>query len=194
MLSKQEILSVFKETGALLNGHFLLSSGLHSPQYFQCAKVLQYPWHAERLCGEIANYFSDSKVDVVVAPAIGGIVVAQEVGRPLRRRAIFAEREGGKMTLRRGFEIRKGERALVVEDVTTTGGSALEVMNAVREMGGDVVGFGCLVDRSGGKAKFDIPTFSLIKMDVRNYSPEDCPLCQQGIELVKPGSRKISES
>ncbi len=192
MLTQGEILEIFKKTGALLSGHFLLTSGLHSPAYFQCAKVLQYPKYAQQLCGRLAEGFGDRRIELVIAPAIGGIVVACEVGRALDVRTIFAEREAGRMTLRRGFEIFPGEKALVVEDVITTGGSVQEVIEAVEANGGEIVGVGCLVDRSGGKARFNVPLDSLAQMEVVTYQPQQCPLCAKGIELAKPGSRKSS--
>jgi len=189
-LDREKALRIFHETGALLEGHFLLTSGLHSPQYFQCALVLQYPKYAELFAGEIVRQFAGQEIDAVIAPAIGGIVVSQEVGRQLGVRAIWAERESDSMTLRRGFRIEPGERVLVVEDVVTTGGSVREVIQLVRESGGFVVGVGAIVDRSAGKVRFDVPFAAAFSMDVITYQPEDCPLCQQGVPLVKPGSRK----
>ncbi|MGA9119488.1 MAG: orotate phosphoribosyltransferase [Bacteroidota bacterium] len=186
-------LSLFKQTGALLEGHFQLTSGLHSNQYFQCAKVLQYPEHCEALCGELAGAFRGLEVDAVIAPAMGGIVVAQEVGRQLRKRTMFTERKEGSMQLRRGFEIRRGERVLVCEDVVTTGGSVLEVIEIVRQNEGKVAGVAYIVDRSGGKVKFPMEPGGLqhpvLTMDVVTYQPEACPLCAAGIPVVKPGSR-----
>lgn len=184
-------LSLFKESGALLEGHFILTSGLHSPNYFQCALVLQYPSYAEKLCGEISKHFEKAEVDVVIAPAVGGIVVAQEVGRQLGKRTIFAERQDGKMTLRRGFSIQPGERVLVVEDVVTTGGSVFEVIDLVREAGGIPVGAGYIVDRSGGNVHFGIDQFAVLTLHVTTYQPQNCPLCEQGIPAVKPGSRGL---
>ncbi len=179
---------MFKASGALLEGHFQLSSGKHSPQYFQCAKVLQYPANAEALCGEIAGKFRPAKVDVVIAPALGGIVVGQEVGRQLNVRTIFAERAGQELQLRRGFEIRSGEQALVCEDVVTTGGSVMEVIEIVRKNGGRVVGVGAIVDRSGGASP--LPNlFATMTMDVVAYEPDACPLCRKGVPVEKPGSR-----
>ncbi len=193
MLTQEEILEIFKETGALLSGHFLLTSGLHSPTYFQCAKVLQYPKYAQQLCGQLTERFRGRKIDLVIAPAIGGIVVACEVGRVLGVRTIFAEREAGRMTLRRGFEIYPGEKVIVVEDVVTTGGSVGEVIEAVEANRAEVVGVGCLVDRSGGKARFSVPLVSLVQMEVVTYRPEHCPLCVEGMKLVKPGSRNSTD-
>lgn len=192
-MSKEEVLKLFRDTGALFDGHFRLSSGLHSPQYFQCAKVLQYPRHAELLCGEIARRYASEKIDLVISPALGGIVVGQEVGRQLGTRSIFAERADGVLQLRRGFEIRSGERALVCEDVVTTGGSMGEVMEIVRKEGGVVAGAGCIVDRSNGKVRGPDgeAVFSLLTMDVVTYKLEGCPLCKQRIPLVKPGSRSV---
>ena len=193
-MSKEEVLNLFKETGALLEGHFRLTSGLHSPHYFQCAKVLQYPQHAQKLCWEIACYFMTEKINLVIGPALGGIIVAQEVARLLSARSIFAEREDNKMTLRRGFEIKPGERVLVVEDVVTTGGSIMEVIDLVQKASAHLVGVGFLVDRSQQRASFDVPKFSVIEMDVVTYQPDACPLCKKGIPVVKPGSRKLIDS
>ena len=190
-LSEKEILEIFEKSGALLKGHFLLTSGRHSNVYFQCAKVLQYPEYAEKICGMIAKHFKSEKIDTVIAPAIGGIVVGQEVARQLNKRSIFAEREDKSLTLRRGFAIEKGEKVLVCEDVVTTGGSVFEVIDIVKNLGGDVVGVGFIVDRSNGKVNFDHPQFSAMMLDAKSFLPEECPLCKKGIELVKPGSRKI---
>ena len=187
-MDKNEILVIFKKTDALLDGHFQLTSGLHSPQYFQCAKVLQYPEYMELLCGLIADHFRVHKPDCVVSPALGGIVVGQEVGRQLKIRTMFTERKDGFMQLRRGFEIDKGEKVLVCEDVTTTGGSALEVCEIIRAVGGIVSGVGAVVDRSGGKVPFE-KFYATMVMDVVTYKPEECPLCKKGLPLVKPGSR-----
>ena len=190
-LKREEILEIFKETGALLEGHFILTSGLHSDKYFQCAKVLQYPWHAETLCREITDHFKNERIDVIVSPAVGGIVFGQEIGRLLGVRAIFAERVEGQMTLRRGFSISPEERVLVAEDVTTTGGSVKEVMEVVKQAGGEIKAVTSLVDRSSGKAKFGVPYFSLFQMEVKNYDPENCPLCRKGSTAIKPGSRGL---
>ncbi len=190
-LSKEKILFIFKETGAFLQGHFILSSGLHSDTYFQCAKVLQYPWHSELFCKEIVNHFRKERIDVIVSPAIGGIVVGQEVARLLGVRAIFTEREESKMALRRGFEISAGEHVLVVEDVTTTGGSVQEVIEVARNSGGCVIAVTSIVDRSEGNIQFNIPFFSLFQMKIRNYPLDSCPLCQSGSIAVKPGSRGL---
>lgn len=190
-LSQDEILQIFKDTGALLQGHFLLTSGKHSAQYMQCAQVLQYPAKAEALCKELAVKFEEFEIDTVIAPAVGGIVVAHDVGRALEVKAIFTERQNGEMTLRRGFELALGEKVLVVEDVITTGGSVKEVIKVVKEAGAIPVGVGVLVDRSGGKADFGgLPLHSLIQMNIEVFEPENCPLCAQGLPAEKPGSRK----
>jgi orotate phosphoribosyltransferase len=191
-MNPEHVLSIFKSTGALLEGHFLLTSGLHSNQYFQCAKVLQHPVHCQALCRVIADQFHGTHIDVVIAPAMGGIVVSQEVGRHLGARTIFAERKEGVMQIRRGFEIIAGEHVLVCEDVVTTGGSVQEVIGLVFERGGVVAGVGCIVDRSGGVVRFDHvarPLVAVLRMNAVTYKPDVCPLCAQGIPAVKPGSR-----
>lgn len=188
-----EILQIFKQTEALLEGHFLLTSGLHSPNYFQCAKVLQFPKHCENFCRSIAEHFRNDKIDVVISPAVGGIVVGTEVGRILDTRTIFAERQDGKMTLRRGFSVSKGENVLVTEDVVTTGGSVFEVIELVKSFGANVVGVGYVVDRSNGKVDFGVKKISLLQVEVITFKAEDCPLCKQGSEATKPGSRTLKK-
>ncbi len=190
-LTQEDYLDVFRKTEALLEGHFLLTSGLHSNVYFQCAKVLQFPWYSEKLCQGLSAHFRDMAIDTVITPAVGGIVVGQELARQLNVRSIFTERQDGTMTLRRGFEIAKGEKFLVAEDVTTTGGSVREVIEVVRDMGGMVQGVAAIVDRSGGKKIFDVPYFSLVQLAVENHDPETCPLCKDKLPLVKPGSRNL---
>jgi orotate phosphoribosyltransferase len=187
------MLKIFRQTGTLQRGHFVLTSGLHSPQYFQCARVLQYPKYAEKLCERMAEHFRDERIDVVVAPAIGGIIVAYEVARALGVRGIFAEREEGRMRLRRGFVLSRGERVLVVEDVITTGGSVREVLDLVKEHGAEPVGVSVVVDRSGGTVDFGVPFYALMTLEVITYPPEECPLCQQGIPVTKPGSRTLDD-
>jgi len=191
MTTNDNIISVFEETGALLKGHFRLTSGRHSDTYFQCAKVLQYPGHCERICRDLAEFFSDYEIDTVIAPAIGGIVVAQEVGRQLNKKSIWAEREDKTLTLRRGFSIQPGEKCLLCEDVVTTGGSVFEVMDIVKTNGGEVVGVAYIVDRSNGKITFGVPQKSAVSLDVISYNPESCPLCKENIPVIKPGSRKL---
>ncbi len=189
-MTEQELIEVFKERGALLEGHFRLTSGLHSNRYIQCAQVLKYPDLSAELGKELAENFRELDVELVVGPAIGGIIVAQDVGRALGVPAIFTEREQGKMTLRRGFEIKAGTRIVVVEDVITTGGSTKEVIDLVKEHGGVVVGVGSLVDRHSGDLDFGVSFRPLLKLSIETYSPDDCPLCQKGLPVVKPGSRK----
>ncbi len=191
ILSENEILQIFKNTGALLEGHFLLTSGRHSNLYFQCAKVLQYPEYTEKICRNIVEHFKNYNIDTVISPAIGGIIVGQEVARQLNKKSIFAEREDKSLSLRRGFFLEKGEKVLVCEDVITTGGSVFEVIEIVKNFGAEVVGVGSIVDRSNGKVNFGYPQISAIKMEVVSFLSEDCELCKKNIPLVKPGSRKI---
>lgn len=186
-----EIMDIFLKTEALLQGHFLLTSGRHSNQYFQCAKVLQYLNYTELICSKITEFFKNYEIDTVIAPAIGGIVVGQEVARQLGKRSIFAEREDKALSLRRGFSLKPGEKVLVCEDVVTTGGSVFEVIDIVRQNNAEVVGVGMIVDRSNGKVLFGVPQVSTLKLEVISYIPEECPFCKQNIPLVKPGSRKV---
>lgn len=187
----KNIMDLFLETDALLNGHFLLTSGKHSNQYFQSAKVLQYPENTELICSKIAEFFKDFEIDTVISPAIGGIVVGQEVARQMGKRFIFAEREEKNLKLRRGFELIENENVLVCEDVVTTGGSVFEVINIIKEAGAKLVGVGMIVDRSNGKVDFGVPQVSTLQLEVVTYEPEECPLCKDGIPLVKPGSKKL---
>jgi orotate phosphoribosyltransferase len=187
----ERVLQMLQSTEALLEGHFLLTSGLHSTRYVQCARVLQYPQHAEALGTWIAEKFRQEAVDAVISPAVGGIVIGQEVARSLGVRAIFGEREQGVMTLRRGLEVAPGERFLVIEDVTTTGGSVREVMQVVRARHGTVVGVGAILDRSSGTLALDVPFQALASLQVVNHSASECPPCQQGSVPVKPGSRSL---
>ena len=191
-MDSQIALDLFKKSGAMLDGHFVLTSGLHSPNYFQCARVLQYPTFTEQLCKDIADRFRDQRIDTVISPAVGGIVVGQETARLLGCRAIFAERVNGNMVLRRGLEIKEGERILCVEDVITTGGSIREIVDLAQQQA-DVRGVACIVDRSGGKAQFPVDFYSVLRMNVVTYDPSDCPLCAQGIAVVKPGSRDLKK-
>jgi orotate phosphoribosyltransferase len=193
MMTQDEILSIFKQTHALLEGHFQLTSGLHSAQYFQCAQVLQYPHYAEKLCRHIAEHFRLANPTLVIAPALGGIVVAQEVGRQLNTRTIFTERQNGIMQLRRGFAIDKNDNVLVCEDVITTGGSVQEVIDIVLKSGGTVIGVGAIVDRSNGKSSLK-NLFAVMTMNVLTYQPTDCPLCRQNIPVEKPGSRTTHQT
>ena len=188
-MTESEVLTLFRRSGALLDGHFRLSSGLHSPGYLQCALVLQHPRDAEALGAAVGSLVRSLGAVTVLSPALGGIVIGQEVGRALGVRAIFAERQDGALTLRRGFALDPGEKVLVVEDVVTTGGSTRETMDVARAAGAIVVGACAIVDRSGGKQNLDVPFHALLPMDVKAYQPDACPLCQAGVPVVKPGSR-----
>jgi len=190
-MEQEEILEIFKTSGALLEGHFRLTSGLHSSRYLQCALVLQHPSHAAALGGALAARMCElaGRPSLVIAPALGGILVSHEVARSLGVRGLFAEREGGILKLRRGFRIEPGEHCFVVEDVLTTGGSTIETMDVVRQAGGIVIAAGCMVDRSGGRIDLGVPRVALAVLDVPNYSPQNCPLCLAGSEAIKPGSR-----
>ena len=188
-MKNENILEIFEETNALLNGHFLLTSGRHSSQYFQCALVLQYPEYNTLICSLIVSHFRIFDIDAVISPAIGGIVVGQEVARQLEKKFIFAEREDKTLTLRRGFQIEEGKRYLVCEDVVTTGGSVFEVIDICKSAGAEIKGIICIVDRSE-KVDFGYPFYSLIKIQADKYAPDDCPLCRDGIDIYYPGSRK----
>ena len=183
------VLDLFRKSGALLEGHFRLSSGLHSDRYLQSALVLQHPEFAEALGAALAERIRHLQPTVVISPALGGIVIGQEVGRALGVRAIFAERQEGKLVLRRGFSMSPGDRAVVVEDVVTTGGSTRETIDAATAAGGEVVGAGTIIDRGNDAARLDVPLFALVKLDVPTYQPDACPLCAQGTPAIKPGSR-----
>jgi orotate phosphoribosyltransferase len=188
-LGERQTLELYEKTGALLRGHFRLTSGLHSDIYLQSALVLQYPEHAAALGSALAAGFRTDGVQTVLAPAIGGILVAHEVARALGVRALFTEREGGTMRLRRGFALATGERCLVVEDVITTGGSTREVVACAEEHGGAVVGVGSLIDRSGGAAAFTVRRTALATVSATAWPSEACPLCKTGSQAIKPGSR-----
>jgi orotate phosphoribosyltransferase len=187
----EEVLERFRRTGALLEGHFVLTSGLHSSSYLQCALVLQHPSEAEAFGSAIAGRFEGQSIETVVAPAIGGIIIGWETARALGVRALWTEREDGQMTLRRGFSIRPGESVLVVEDVITTGGSTLETVEALRAAGANVAGAASIIDRSGGRAHVGVPRVALATLDVPAHAPNVCPLCAAGVPFVKPGSRKM---
>ncbi|NTV02348.1 MAG: orotate phosphoribosyltransferase [Chlorobiaceae bacterium] len=188
-MTNAETLAMFKSTGALLDGHFRLTSGRHSDSYFQCAKVLQHPGHLSAICSAIAGHFRDAGITTVISPAIGGIVVGTEVGRQLGVKTIFAERKEGVMTIRRGFVIEPSEKVLVVEDVITTGGSVAEVIELVEAAGATVAGVGSVVDRSNGRVKLTGNQYSLLSLEVVSHAPEECPLCKQGVPIYAPGSR-----
>jgi orotate phosphoribosyltransferase len=183
------VLDRFRRVGGLLEGHFRLTSGLHSPGYLQCALVLQHPAEAEACGVAIADRVRSLGADVVLSPALGGIVIGQEVGRALGVRAIFAERQDGRLTLRRGFSLEPGQKVLVVEDVVTTGGSTQETIDVARAAGATVVGAAAIIDRSGGKQQIDVPFHALATMALPTYEADACPLCAEGKPVVKPGSR-----
>ncbi|MFZ5943068.1 MAG: orotate phosphoribosyltransferase [Bacillota bacterium] len=189
MVKGEEIISMLKEVDALKEGHFVFTSGLHSEVYIQCALLLAQPTLSEKVCQAIAEIFREEKPDLVIGPALGGIIVAYEVARHLGIPGLFAERENGKIKLRRMFKIEPGQRVLVVEDVITTGGSSQEVIDLVESSGGKVIGVGAIVDRSNGKAVISVPFQALVKVTMNNYAPEECPLCKKGIPIDKPGSR-----
>ena len=189
MLTRDELLDLFRKSGALLEGHFRLSSGLHSTGYLQCALVLQDPQTASRLAGLLAPLTRDERPNVVLSPALGGLIVGHEMGRALGTRAIFAERQDGTLMLRRGFTLSESDRVLVVEDVVTTGKSTRETIQVATAAGARVVGAAAIVDRSGGRPDLDVPFHALLPMDLPTYAPEACPLCAQGLPVVKPGSR-----
>ena len=188
-MTEHEVYDLLVETGAILTGHFSLTSGRHSPHYVEKFNVLQHPEMTEKLCKAMAENFKDAKIETVVGPVTGGIILAHETGKALGTRAIFTERVDGVMTFRRGFTLHEGERVLIVEDIVTTGGSIREVIDVVKKFGGVPVAVSMLVDRSGGKVNFgDVPSFALLHMDVETYPPEDCPLCKEGVPLTKRGS------
>lgn len=184
-------LEIFKQAGAFLEGHFLLTSGRHSDKYLQCAKVFQHAKYAQPLCKQLAERFADEHVDVVIGPAMGAIQMAYEVSRGLSCLNFFAEREEGVLTLRRGFAVTPGMRVLLVEDVCTTGGTVRELAELVKENGGEVAGVAALVDRTGGNLDFGVPFAATLTLEVSSYLPEECPICATGAPLVKPGSRKL---
>jgi orotate phosphoribosyltransferase len=188
-IATASVLDRFRRVGALLEGHFRLTSGLHSSGYLQCALVLQHPAEAEACGAAIAERVRELSPDVVLSPALGGIVIGQEVGRALGVRSLFAERQDGKLTLRRGLSISPGEKVLVVEDVVTTGGSTQETIDVARAAGATVVGASAIIDRSGGTQRIDVPFHALATISLPTYQPEQCPLCAEGKPIVKPGSR-----
>jgi len=189
-MNTEEIKQLFVETKAFHEGHFELSSGLHSDEYVQCALVLQYPHITEKLADLLAQKFASEEITCVVGPALGGVTLAYEVARSLKVRGIFAERKDGEMQIRRGFSVSDNDRILVVEDVITTGGSVKEVVKLLESMGKTVVGVGSLIDRSKSPVDFGYPFHALLAMPLKAYEPNDCPLCKNGQEIVKPGSKK----
>ena len=190
-MNSEEILKQFRDSDALLEGHFILSSGLHSPKYLQCALALAYPPDAARFGRAIAEQFTRENIETVASPAIGGLIIGYEVAKALNVRFVWTERENTRMTLRRGFSIKENERILVVEDVITTGGSTRECIAALELRGGKVVGAASIIDRSNGAADVGVPRISLVSLEVSSYKTEDCPLCANGEEVIKPGSRTL---
>ena len=192
-MERQEVIKILTDTDVLMEGHFLLTSGRHSDKYLQCARIFQYPEHASKIAAHLAAQFSDDGIDLVIGPAIGGIILSYEMGRALGVKTIFAERDNGVMTLKRGFEIPRLSKVLVVEDVVTTGGSVKEVIELVKSHQSEVLGVAAIVDRSGGKVDFGTKFICAVRMDVMSFKPEECPLCKSGIALVKPGSRVFAQ-
>ena len=193
VMEKDRAIELLKRSGALLDGHFILTSGNHSAYYIQCALLLSRPEFAVEFMQDIARHFRSMNIDTVAAPAVGGIIVSYELARLLGRRSIFLEREKGVMSLRRGFRIQRGEKVLIVEDVITTGGSVLEVGEVIRREGGEVIAFTSIVNRSEGRFQPGIPSYACVHMDIPIYTPQECPLCASGVPVVKPGSRGLRE-
>lgn len=189
-MTEQEMINLLTESGALLTGHFQLRSGLHSNRFFQAALLLQYPDKAETVCRYLAENFKGDTIDAVISPAVGGLIVGQEIARALGCRAIFADKEDGKLVLKRGFSIKPGDRILVAEDVVTKGGRVQQTIDLVRSFGGEVAGVAVIVDRSSGEASFDVPKFiSAHKLSLPTYDPKDCPMCKNGDAIDRPGSK-----
>ena len=193
MLSYEESLKILKETDALLEGHFILSSGLHSDKYIQCAKLLSKPEKAKDLCSSLAEKIKKkyTEIDLILSPAIGGIVIGYEIGRVLNIETIFAERIKGDFNLRRGFQIKKRQKVLIVEDVITTGKSSLECSNLVKKAGAEIIGYACVIDRSNGKSKIDKTIVSQVEIQIPTYNKENLPKHLENIKVVKPGSRNL---
>lgn len=185
-LDREEIIELFREAGVLLEGHFRLTSGKHSPEFLQCAQILRFPRHARRLAAMMAEPFAEAGVDKVVGPALGGLILSYEVAGYLDVEAMFTEKSGGEMQLRRGFRARPGERILLVEDAVSTGGSVNSVMEIFSQLQADIVGVSVLVDRTGGTVDFGVPFNAVITLDIPAYSPAECPLCRRGVPLVSP--------
>ncbi len=190
-MTKDEILTIFEESGGILKGHFRLTSGRHSDQYMQCAKLFVNPDHSEKLCACLADKLRNLKIDVVASPAVGGIIMGYVMAKHLKTSNVFIERSDGVMQLRRGFHIEKGAKVLVVEDVVTTGGSVREVIELIESMGAEVIAVASIVDRSNGRTNFGRDFYSLLSIDVQSYEEAECPLCKAGIPVEKPGSRHL---
>ncbi len=188
-MTEAEIVKILENSGALLSGHFQLRSGLHSNRFFQAALLLQYPDKAEVVCRHLAEHFKGQQIDAVISPAVGGLIVGQEVARALGCRAIFADKEDGQLVLKRGFTIKPTDRILVAEDVVTKGGRVQQTIDLVRSFGGQVVGVAVIVDRSGGDAKFDVPFHCALKLSLPTFDPAECPMCKEGMAVDRPGSK-----
>ena len=193
MLSLKKSLNILKKTNALLEGHFVLSSGLHSSKYIQCAKLLSYPNLADKICKSLANKIKKKfkKIDLILAPAMGGVIIGYEIGKLLKKETIFCERVNGKFTLRRGFNIKKGARVLIIEDVITTGKSSLECSTLATKLCGKIIGFACLIDRSNGKSKIKDTIVAQVEIDIPTYKTENVPKHLKKIKAIKPGSRNL---
>lgn len=193
-MQAKQVIERFREAGALLSGHFVLSSGLHSERYLQCALALQHPSDAGLYGAAVAERFADAGMEAVASPAIGGLIIGYEVARHLNLPFFWTERDQGTMTVRRGFSVPAGQRVLVIEDVVTTGGSTREAIAAIHQAGGQVVAAGSIIDRSNGRADVGVPRFSLAELEVPSYEPESCPMCLRGEPAIKPGSRQTANS
>jgi orotate phosphoribosyltransferase len=192
-MSKIDVVEILKDCDALLEGHFLLSSGKHSNRYVQCAKVLRFPDKAAEVLSTVVEQINDLDIDLVVGPAMGGVIVSYELGRQLNKETVFTERKDGVMELRRGFEVKPGDKIIIAEDVVTTGKSTIETKQALEALGGEVIGVACIANRT--KDDIGMPIYSAIKLDIQVHDADDCPLCKEGkVELVKPGSRDFKKS
>lgn len=192
-MNREETIDIFRKTGVLMDGHFLLTSGRHSPQFLQCSQALQFPEVGERLGRALAELFAGDHIETVVGPAMGGVILAYEIARAVGARAIYAEKvEGEGFALRRGFAVEPGERVLLVEDALTTGGSVRRVLDLVRRLGASPVGIGVLIDRSNGRVDLGLPLRALVRLSIESYDPEDCPLCRAGVPLARPKGRPVA--
>lgn len=191
MINENQVIDILKDCKALLEGHFLLSSGRHSNKYCQCAKLLQHPDKAEKVLSVVADKIKDLDVDLLVGPAMGGVIVSYELARQLGKPGIFTERKDGVMTLSRGFEIKPGQKVLITEDVITTGKSTLEVVKVLEELGAEILGVCCIVDRRAENYALDLPVYQACKLEIESFDKEECPLCKENIPYIKPGSRNI---
>ncbi len=185
--NEADLIELLKQTGVIMEGHFLLTSGRHSGCFLQCSQLLQYPQHAEKFCRLMAEPFQNRQIDTVIGPAMGGVILAYETARALGARALFAERtDGGEMVLRRGFQIKAGEKVLVVEDAVSTGGSVRKVIDLLNRIGSEITGVSVLIDRTSGNVDFGVPMQALLSLEIESFAPEDCPLCREGLSLQKP--------